>query len=213
MAAVKKSEASGPARRGLWRKRRCRASSSSSTATTPQPSPMAQQEQLAGTARALQLQREYLDKSGHALPQRRIPAVPDLRFEQSYLASIKPYVHIERTPDKQLTSDVKGKGKAVDTQGCASQVTAEVITVQWGRVVWITTRDQIISPLLQGALRGLAGVFLTPLLAEAGAKFHAWWSKGAFRSDRPGQEGHGVGWLRNWIGSLTVAGGSAARFS
>ncbi|KAH9933046.1 uncharacterized protein B0H18DRAFT_870951 [Fomitopsis serialis] len=135
-----------------------------------------------------------------------MPAVPDLRFEQSYLASVKPYVHIERSLAEQPAVDGKGKGKAVDAQ-------ATVVTVQWGRVMWITTRDQIISPFLQGSLRGLAGVFLTPLLVDAGARFRAWWAKGAYRADRPAQEGHGVGWLRNWIGSLTVAGGPAARLS
>lgn len=73
------------------------------------------------------------------------------------------------------------------------------------------------SEFIQGHLiqrnRGLAGVFLTPFLAEAGAKFRTWWGKGAFRADRPAQEGQGVGWLRNWAGSLTVAGGSAVRLS
>ncbi|KAH9836311.1 uncharacterized protein C8Q71DRAFT_761791 [Rhodofomes roseus] len=179
---------------------------------------MAQREQLASTARFLQYRQQYLEKSGHreaALPPRRMPAVPDLRFEQSYLASIKPYVHIERSVVEQPVVDEKGKGKAAELpgEGDGSEVTTEVITVQWGRVTWITTRDQIISPLLQGALRGLAGVFLTPLLFDAGAKFRAWWAKGAYRLDRPAQEGHGVGWLRNWIGSLTVAGGPTARMS
>ncbi|KAI0729836.1 hypothetical protein C8Q72DRAFT_883931 [Fomitopsis betulina] len=175
---------------------------------------MAEWEHLAHT-RALHLQQEYLEKSGHrdaSLLPRRVPAVPDLRFEQSYLTSIRPYVHFERSLEGQTTADGKGKGKVVDIQVDAP-VAAEVITIQWGRVAWITTRDQILSPLLQGTVRGLAGVFLTPFLAEAGAKFRTWWGKGAFRADRPAQEGQGVGWLRNWAGSLTVAGGSAVRLS
>ncbi|EPT02192.1 hypothetical protein FOMPIDRAFT_1022991 [Fomitopsis schrenkii] len=178
---------------------------------------MAQRDQFAQTARALHLQHEYLEKSGSrdaSLLPRRVPAVPDLRFEQSYLSSIRPYVHIERSSSSegQNSADQKGKGKAVAVQ-VDEPVTTEVITIQWGRVAWVTTRDQILSPFLQGTVRGLAGVFLTPLLAEAGAKFRTWWTKGAFRADRPAQEGHGVGWLRNWAGSLTVAGGSAARLS
>lgn len=115
---------------------------------------MAEWEHLAHT-RALHLQQEYLEKSGHrdaSLLPRRVPAVPDLRFEQSYLTSIRPYVHFERSLEGQTTADGKGKGKVVDIQVDAP-VAAEVITIQWGRVAWITTRDQILSPLLQGTVR------------------------------------------------------------
>ncbi|KAL2865666.1 DUF1770 domain-containing protein [Aspergillus lucknowensis] len=54
-------------------------------------------------------------------PARRhtLPPLPDLRFEQSYLASIR----------------------GADT---------------WGRVAWITVRDQILLPLVQGTLWTLA---------------------------------------------------------
>ncbi|KAJ5804005.1 uncharacterized protein N7518_000308 [Penicillium psychrosexuale] len=48
-----------------------------------------------------------------------LPPLPDLRFEQSYLASIKD----------------------ADT---------------WGRVAWITTRDQVLLPLIQGTVWTLA---------------------------------------------------------
>ncbi|KAI9877062.1 MAG: hypothetical protein M1830_004912 [Pleopsidium flavum] len=48
-----------------------------------------------------------------------LPPLPDLRFEQSYLASLK----------------------GADT---------------WGRVVWITVRDQLFLPLIQGTLWTLA---------------------------------------------------------
>ncbi|KAE8355509.1 hypothetical protein BDV28DRAFT_38264 [Aspergillus coremiiformis] len=54
-------------------------------------------------------------------PSRRhnLPPMPDLRFEQSYLASIR----------------------GADT---------------WGRVAWITIRDQVLLPLIQGTLWTLA---------------------------------------------------------
>lgn len=51
--------------------------------------------------------------------QKHLPPLPDLRFEQSYLASLKD----------------------ADT---------------WGRVAWITIRDQVILPLVQGTLWTLA---------------------------------------------------------
>ena len=125
---------------------------------------MAQREQLAHTAHALHLQQEYLEKSGHreaTLLPRRVPAVPDLRFEQSYLSSIRPFVHVERSFGETDAVDTKGKGKekAADVTPDA-HVSTEVITIRWGRVAWITTRDQIISPLLQGAVRCVAIVHL-----------------------------------------------------
>jgi len=54
-------------------------------------------------------------------PSRRrpLPPLPDLRFQQSYLASLK---------------------------GADS----------WGRIAWITVRDQILLPLIQGTLWTLA---------------------------------------------------------
>ncbi|KKK13412.1 hypothetical protein ARAM_002817 [Aspergillus rambellii] len=54
-------------------------------------------------------------------PARRhtLPPLPDLRFEQSYLASLR----------------------GADT---------------WGRVAWITIRDQVLLPLIQGTLWTLA---------------------------------------------------------
>ncbi|KAF9890938.1 hypothetical protein FE257_005195 [Aspergillus nanangensis] len=55
-----------------------------------------------------------------SVPRRQtLPPLPDLRFEQSYLASIR----------------------GADT---------------WGRVAWITIRDQVLLPLIQGTLWTLA---------------------------------------------------------
>ncbi|KAE8146170.1 hypothetical protein BDV25DRAFT_55238 [Aspergillus avenaceus] len=53
------------------------------------------------------------------LRRHNLPPMPDLRFEQSYLASLK----------------------GADT---------------WGRVAWITIRDQVLLPLIQGTLWTLA---------------------------------------------------------
>ncbi|KAI0631048.1 hypothetical protein C8Q77DRAFT_1159762 [Trametes polyzona] len=139
--------------------------------------------------------------------RRRIPPVPDLRFEYSYVRSVAPYVHIEQP------SSAKGKEKAIDgvdgleldtsAATTAGQETGEVVRVEWGRILWITTRDQVISPLLQGALWGVASHFLRPLGAVLGAHFRAWWARGAARGkDASEIEGDGVQWLRNWMGSI-----------
>ncbi|KAJ5099766.1 hypothetical protein N7532_006767 [Penicillium argentinense] len=65
---------------------------------------------------------DFVDPSRVIRPVRRrqtLPPLPDLRFEQSYLASIKD----------------------ADT---------------WGRVAWITIRDQVLLPLIQGTVWTLA---------------------------------------------------------
>lgn len=94
----------------------------------------------------------------HHHQRRRIPPVPDLRFEQSYLRSVRPYVHVElveRKPD-ELPRDEKGKVAAEpEDYDLSTRPTArkqENIQVQWANVLWVTTKDQILSPLIQGAL-------------------------------------------------------------
>ncbi|KAJ5381307.1 uncharacterized protein N7496_003735 [Penicillium cataractarum] len=68
------------------------------------------------------LSSDIVDPSRVIRPLRRrqtLPPLPDLRFEQSYLASLKD----------------------ADT---------------WGRVAWITVRDQVLLPLIQGTVWTLA---------------------------------------------------------
>ncbi|KAJ5573666.1 uncharacterized protein N7459_008093 [Penicillium hispanicum] len=68
------------------------------------------------------LSSDIVDPNRMIRPIRRrqtLPPLPDLRFEQSYLASLKD----------------------ADT---------------WGRVAWITVRDQVLLPLIQGTVWTLA---------------------------------------------------------
>ncbi|KAI0731075.1 hypothetical protein C8Q76DRAFT_793173 [Earliella scabrosa] len=148
---------------------------------------------------------EAEDKFRRITERRRIPPVPDLRFEYSYLRGVSQYVRLERVPakvgekgkEKAVAGDEGGEGAEVDLAVGAG----EVVHVQWGRLLWITTRDQVISPLLQGALWGVASHFLRPFGALLGAHIRAWWARGGTRSgDAP--EGNGVQWLRNRVGSV-----------
>ena len=66
--------------------------------------------------------------SSHHVPMK----IPDLRFEHSYLKGISKFVHTEHI------SDGDGEGHT------------EVVKVDWGNVAWITFRDQMFMPLLQG---------------------------------------------------------------
>ncbi|KAI0760140.1 hypothetical protein C8Q74DRAFT_1319366 [Fomes fomentarius] len=134
---------------------------------------------------------------------RRIPPVPDLRFEYSYLRGVSQYVSLERVSAKTGASE-KGKEKAVEGEEAAETLVAEgrdVVHIRWGPVLWVTTRDQVISPLLQGALWGVASHFLRPFGALLGAHVRAWWAKGGTRS-HDAAEGNGVQWLRNRVASI-----------
>jgi hypothetical protein len=65
----------------------------------------------------------------------------DLRFEQTYLKSIAPHVRLT-TP----TSDENEKrGDLVRLQG-------QRLDIGWGKVIWITTRDQVFTPMFQGMI-------------------------------------------------------------
>jgi hypothetical protein len=81
----------------------------------------------------------------HIDPQQEHPrraaltSVPDLRFEYGYLKSVRPYF---RTASK-------GKGKEKEADGAEP---GDVLEIQWQDIAWVTTRDQVLSPLLQGAL-------------------------------------------------------------
>ncbi|KAG9121656.1 hypothetical protein FRC07_002304, partial [Ceratobasidium sp. 392] len=110
-----------------------------------------------------------------ALP---IRALPDLRFEQSYLLSLKPFVHIRSEETSSIKSGARAtvEKPAVEDAALAEPLGLDIAVqsagvskygvperVEWGKIAWVTTRDQVISPLLQGALWGTASLFLGPL--------------------------------------------------
>ncbi|KAG8216846.1 hypothetical protein J3R82DRAFT_7106 [Butyriboletus roseoflavus] len=93
-------------------------------------------------------------------PRKRLP-IPDLRFEQVYLKRIQDCIHIE-----PVARDVRERGReqsvVVDTEDTefttSTHVTAlinssqRIARVEWGKIVYITLRDQVVMPLLQGML-------------------------------------------------------------
>ena len=167
----------------------------------------------------------------------RLPVIPDLRFEYGYLRSVLPYIQIERSTSASVLTDVHSVDPAheyerinmpgdQETEGNDKTLfptpilPSEIIHVQWGRVIWITVRDQVVSPLLQGALwlvfffetlplcsilddafdRALASYYITPFSAQLGSKV------GTFVHERiPTKEGSAVGWLRSWAKSLGLS--------
>ncbi|KAF9460043.1 hypothetical protein BDZ94DRAFT_1198624 [Collybia nuda] len=141
----------------------------------------------------------------------RLPVIPDLRFEYSYLRSIRPYVKFQSTTPEphqkqglgnllsgERYENVDGHEEEHELSLVQNQSSTEVIELQWGRIAWVTTRDQVISPLLQGALWALASYLFTPFSAQLGSRV------GTFARSRltPPTEGLGVGWLRNLANGL-----------
>ncbi|KIM86700.1 hypothetical protein PILCRDRAFT_4595 [Piloderma croceum F 1598] len=155
-----------------------------------------------------------------SLSRALLPAIPDLRFEQSYLKSIKGFVHVEEVSLELGTVDEKGKKKAGSLReddeqraliirrdaGPIVDSSHRLVRVDWSQVVWVTTRDQVISPLLQGALWGVASHFLRPFLSLVGSRI-----RGFLPSASPDHMRE-PGWWKWWIRGLglgSTSGGNS----
>ena len=143
----------------------------------------------------------------HHKARLRPSVISDQRFEQTYLNKIKPCIHVYRVDESGPASSKKGKGKE---QSEELVETGEVVTVEWGKIIWITTRDQLIGPFLQGALWSvlclsvpLYFVVLTELATKGNCDDLHCSSSGLYQSDcaqlvatvqeppiRPGWQGH-----------------------
>lgn len=141
-----------------------------------------------------------------SMAKTKLPAIPDLRFEYSYLKNVQPFVKIKRV-GRRVQEHHEGEGEVVDDDS-----PREIIEIEWRRVLWVTLRDQVIHPLLQGTLwcvvvsnflayrfkfiahRGFASVYLKPLSARLGF--------GSTKSivQGPRKDGEGVSWLRQKLG-------------
>lgn len=155
----------------------------------------------------------------------RLPDIPDLRFEYSYVRSVRRFVQVERVSQPQ--SAEQEEYEAVDAlhhQEKSGEVSlrppSEVITVQWGKVFWVTIRDQVISPFVQGTLwcvsrflrhsrslvelayanRALASYYLSPVSAQVGSRLGTY-----VHQKLPSKEGMGISWLRNKMQSVGLS--------
>ncbi|KAJ1030494.1 hypothetical protein NDA16_001403 [Ustilago loliicola] len=109
----------------------------------------------------------------------KLPTLPDLRFEQSYLATIRNFLHEEQPPsssqdessefnEKQDLTDEKDEDhhhKIEVTRSNADKKYHELwlgnLRVEWFPILYVTVRDQLLSPLVQGAVWGLGGLLYT----------------------------------------------------
>ncbi|TFK60667.1 hypothetical protein BDN72DRAFT_805509 [Pluteus cervinus] len=175
-------------------------------------------------------EKHSVQHHSHLERRPRLPAIPDLRFERSYLRSIQPFLsykssepsehpiishHRVETSEshdfEEVTHEKTNEGRlaVVNVVESKGQVGAGAITVaptwgdidsvKWGSLLWITTRDQFISPFLQGAIWALASYYITPFSAQAGSRV------GAFVKSRlPTKDGLGVQKLRDWVKGLGI---------
>jgi len=156
----------------------------------------------------------------------RLPVIPDLRFEYSYLRSIRPYVSVERissvVPEARSTMNIElaeehgyvslgpeGKERVFpegdeltvfEPEPTTVAGPTEVIHVQWQKIAWVTIRDQVISPFLQGALWALASYYWSPFSTRLGSQMGTY-----FRGLLPSKEGAGITWIRGWSKKLGLA--------
>jgi hypothetical protein len=95
--------------------------------------------------------------AAHTTTARPVLPIPDLRFEYSYLRSVRPFVKLIHTATVTKTHNGDEKSKK-ETSGNGEQGSvltlpkSETLEIQWGRVIWVTARDQFMAPFLQGAL-------------------------------------------------------------
>ncbi|ORY32225.1 hypothetical protein BCR39DRAFT_41625 [Naematelia encephala] len=152
-----------------------------------------------------------------------MPPLPDLRFEQSYLLSIRPF--LKPRPNAATAAEkgpVPAEGAHTETKSLVASSDDDKVfhwgrqvDVDWGMVSWVTLRDQVLSPLVQGALWGWAALFLGATAAGLrGALYPATHvprgrivggSGGSIEKAGGGEAVGGDGWWRKWVGSL--AGG------
>ncbi|KAI5453984.1 hypothetical protein NCC49_004977 [Naganishia albida] len=100
------------------------------------------------------------------------PPIPDLRFEQSYLLSIRPFLHPRSAQSHNIA--VAESSKASNVAGGSESKTLTTSSDQdevfsWGRDIdvdyknlfWVTFRDQLVSPLVQGFFWGVLTVSIS----------------------------------------------------
>jgi Autophagy receptor ATG43 len=103
------------------------------------------------------------DRSGRRSTKRSkntnipIKSVPDLRFEQSYLASIRGFIHEE---DDQNAKAIKNSENStpIDLKNKKSESHLLDVRTTRSSLLYLTVRDQLLSPIIQGAVFGMAGL-------------------------------------------------------
>ncbi|KAJ9121161.1 hypothetical protein QFC24_004835 [Naganishia onofrii] len=174
-----------------------------------------------------------LDRDARREARQRIkrvqPAIPDLRFEQSYLLSIRPFLHAKSekgNPSKKQTSEESSVAGGPDSMSLTTSSDQDAV-FSWGRelevdyrnLMWVTLKDQLVSPLVQGFFWGVLTVAMSTF-SQAGRtaiypsshKSQGRISGGEGSELRKAGAGEAVGqtqedgwwrkWVKSWAGGL-----------
>ncbi|KGB74227.2 hypothetical protein CNBG_0065 [Cryptococcus deuterogattii R265] len=144
-----------------------------------------------------------------------MPPLPDLRFEQSFLLSIRPFLrpkpgkgsrsHLAEKPEQEVRTGMVQSADRDEVYFWGREV-----DVDWSRVAWVTIRDQLFAPLVQGALWGWATIFLSATGVALRASLYPArhtprgriaGGPGGSTSTAGGGEAVGGEWWRKWVKS------------
>ncbi|ORX39766.1 hypothetical protein BD324DRAFT_233199 [Kockovaella imperatae] len=151
-----------------------------------------------------------------------MPPMPDLRYEQSYLLSIRPFLSPSTTASSSRTKSTADASQA--TTSLVQSADNDAVfgwdkrwRVDWSMVIYVTIRDQLFSPLIQGALWGWGTLFLaataTSIRAALYPASHILQNRVTLQSDPQasglmgdlrsgaGRKGEESGWWRRWVSS------------
>ncbi|KAF8526522.1 hypothetical protein BU17DRAFT_62016 [Hysterangium stoloniferum] len=140
----------------------------------------------------------------HSRGKKATLSIPDLRFEQSYLRSLRRFIHFE---DVKPQEDKEGKSVR-SAEAAGSGPYGVPLVIDWGWVLYVTARDQILSPFAQGAVLAVAALYLRPFLRVLGAgirtKVVGTW-RSAFSPTEPHVQ-HSSGWTRRPLRDMGAIG-------
>ncbi|KZV85426.1 hypothetical protein EXIGLDRAFT_726128 [Exidia glandulosa HHB12029] len=140
-------------------------------------------------------------------PHATAPSIPlpDLRFEQTFLRSATKYVDSGAELDDHEASLTE---EAALVQTARSSHELDLFRdIQWGALLWMSLRDQVIAQYLQGTVLSIATLTLFPWARSLIGGFFG----GASRRVSAVKEGEGVGFLRSWFRGFTGSSRLASR--
>ncbi|GHJ84269.1 hypothetical protein NliqN6_0671 [Naganishia liquefaciens] len=166
-----------------------------------------------------------LDRDARREARQRIkrvqPPIPDLRFEQSYLLSIRPFLH-PRVNNRKAAAVMESSTAGGPESHTLTTSSKQDEVFSWGRdvdvdykdVLWVTFRDQLVSPLIQGFFWGVLTVSISAFSQAGRTALYPASHKSKGRIT--GGEGSGLsqagageavgetqeeGWWRKWVKS------------
>lgn len=148
--------------------------------------------------------KKQQEQSARARGRVPIPPLPDLRYEQGYLLSIMPFLHPLVPPAEPKSEKGKKREDEVEVveetslvKDARQEVFRRPMTIEWPVLLYVTGRDQIVFPLLQGLFWGTIGVGATGFML---------WRQVQPKASRSASLLHAnvVGWIAALLGAEAI---------